>query len=687
MPRPKRAAAVKKKAKYEEEDEFDESEDAESDITESDFEDPDEMEVPMGGKNLKNVKKPANGSAGGASGSRMAAAKAGSSKAVAINDSDDDIEVIGSTNGGSFPHVIQTNKGYNITQTPIQRPRDDPGFEIIKEVSGAGGKPYQNMLSSNPLGLLASLTGNGAAGASAARSLMAGLGQNTTSSMLSKFLENGAGMQAMMSQGMNPYQLLNSMRQGGGMQNSMYGGLSSGGLGGLGASGMNPGMLSQLYMQGGMNRQYSRMGQEEDEEVAAEDEEDMGVIETYSNYKPVKLDVGLPHPDPVVETASLASVEPADVWYKMSIPEDCIAKRKLSALQLESIVYASQQHEQFLPDGNRAGFLVGDGAGVGKGRTIAGIIYENFLKNRKRALWVSVSNDLKYDAERDLSDIGATGIDVHFLSKMKYAKINSSVNGNLRKGVLFSTYSSLIGESQGGGKYKSRLKQILNWCGDDFDGCIIFDECHKAKNLCPTGAGKPTKTGQTVLELQNALPKARVVYASATGASEPKHMAYMVRLGIWGPGSPFSTFNDFLGAVEKRGVGAMEIVAMDMKLRGMYIARQLSFQGVSFRIDEVELDDELRSTYNKAVDFWVELLHKFTEAADLIDADKKMKKTMWGQFWSSIRGSSSTFVLLARLNTFVRWQRRCRGWGNVSLLVYSPLERPEPWRPLRKRKN
>ena len=62
------------------------------------------------------------------------------------------------------------------------------------------------------------------------------------------------------------------------------------------------------------------------------------------------------------------------------------------------------------------------------------------------------------------------------------------------------------------------------------------------------------------------------------GASEPKHMAYMVRLGIWGPGSPFRDFSDFLGAVEKRGVGAMEIVAMDMKLRGMYIARQLSFQ-------------------------------------------------------------------------------------------------------------
>ena len=69
-----------------------------------------------------------------------------------------------------------------------------------------------------------------------------------------------------------------------------------------------------------------------------------------------------------------------------------------------------------------------------------------------------------------------------------------------------------------------RLKQILHWCGDDFDGCIVFDECHKAKNLCPTGAGKPTKTGQTVLELQTKLPQARVVYASATGTVRYRYL-------------------------------------------------------------------------------------------------------------------------------------------------------------------
>lgn len=62
----------------------------------------------------------------------------------------------------------------------------------------------------------------------------------------------------------------------------------------------------------------------------------------------------------------------------------------------------------------------------------------------------------------------------------------------------------------------------------------------------PSGSSKPTKTGQCVLELQKKLPKARVVYASATGASEPRNMAYMSRLGLWGEGTPFTEFGDFI---------------------------------------------------------------------------------------------------------------------------------------------
>ncbi len=41
---------------------------------------------------------------------------------------------------------------------------------------------------------------------------------------------------------------------------------------------------------------------------------------------------------------------------------------------------------------------------------------------------------------------------------------------------------------------------------------------------------------------------------SAPGASEPKNMIYMSRLGIWGEGTPFRAFEDFLHAIEKRFV-------------------------------------------------------------------------------------------------------------------------------------
>jgi hypothetical protein len=66
----------------------------------------------------------------------------------------------------------------------------------------------------------------------------------------------------------------------------------------------------------------------------------------------------------------------------------------LSELQKDTIAFASVQHERILPDGSRAGSFIGEGTGVGKGRMIAGLIFENRQKKRKRAIWISVSSNL-----------------------------------------------------------------------------------------------------------------------------------------------------------------------------------------------------------------------------------------------------------------------------------------------------
>lgn len=47
------------------------------------------------------------------------------------------------------------------------------------------------------------------------------------------------------------------------------------------------------------------------------------------------------------------------------------------------------------------------------------------------------------------------------------------------------------------------------------------------------------------------LPKPRMVYASATGASDVQNKAYKTRLGLWGKETPFPKFQDFfVGVVE-----------------------------------------------------------------------------------------------------------------------------------------
>ncbi|XP_074524049.1 strawberry notch homolog 2b isoform X2 [Halichoeres trimaculatus] len=383
---------------------------------------------------------------------------------------------------------------------------------------------------------------------------------------------------------------------------------------------------------------------EEEEDAEEEETEELGHVDTYAEYKPSKSTIGISHPDIVVETNTLSSVPPPDITYTLSIPESTINSGLLSALQLEAIIYACQQHEVILQNNQRAGFLIGDGAGVGKGRTVAGIILENYLKGRKKSLWFSISNDLKFDAERDLKDIDAPNIPVHALNKIKYGDTATS------EGVLFATYSALIGESQAGGQHRTRIKQILDWCKPDFDGVIIFDECHKAKNATST------KMGKAVLDLQSKLPLARVVYASATGASEPKNMIYMSRLGIWGEGTPFKIFEDFLHAIEKRGVGAMEIVAMDMKVSGMYIARQLSFSGVSFRIEEIGLDSEFKVVYNKAAKLWAEALQVFMRAAD--ELGLVSRKSLWGQFWSSHQRFFKYLCIAAKVRCLVELAKR-----------------------------
>jgi hypothetical protein len=349
-------------------------------------------------------------------------------------------------------------------------------------------------------------------------------------------------------------------------------------------------------------------------------------------YVPATLADGPAHPGPIVESATMAAAKPPDITYRPCLPPAILTESRLSNIQWERVIYTGQRHLQRLPDGARAGFFVGDGTGVGKGRALAAIIGDNWFQGRRRAVWFSVNKTLLEATRRDLHDLGLS---------IPLAIVNDEAADKpirLQRGVLFSSYGSLIASSKDGAK---RIDQILKWLGPD--GVVILDEAHKAKNAVPAGQGEPTLTGQAVIDLQNPSkhPDLRVVYSSATGATNVRNMAYMTRLGLWGPGTAFPNgFAEFLKAIDSGGVGAMEMVSRDMKSLGMYLSGTISFgecpisrKAVEYREKVHHLTPDQLRIYNVASQAWKIVLQKFHEALDITLSDARARGRALKKFW------------------------------------------------------
>ncbi|CAM9112303.1 unnamed protein product [Choristocarpus tenellus] len=261
---------------------------------------------------------------------------------------------------------------------------------------------------------------------------------------------------------------------------------------------------------------------------------------------------------------------------------------------MESVIYAGQKFEEpFLGSSERRGFILGDGAGVGKGRQLAAMIYDAWRQGHKKHVWLSISADLEHDARRDISDIGVKEMKTFNISNLAYSNLDKNLEG-----VMFCTYHSLIMSTHSNGKntVTRRLDQLVEWLGgEDCTGCIVFDEGHKAKNLYHHQ--QPSKMGLRVKQLQEMCPNARVVYCSATPCSEPRNMAYMTRVGLWGPGTNYEDFQRFLSSVDNRGVGAMELVAIHLKSEGSMLCRTLSYQGCNFDLCEIGVSDTQVSSW------------------------------------------------------------------------------------------
>ncbi|MCD1635922.1 strawberry notch family protein [Martelella mediterranea] len=397
------------------------------------------------------------------------------------------------------------------------------------------------------------------------------------------------------------------------------------------------------------------------------------VYEAY-DLQAIRIDGAAEHPTALVQSAAMASVPPPVPSYSPMPPKTLVADGLLSAPQLESVIYAGNAHETHLKgwfkrgeiegrlmaasEGDegafrlRKGWFLGDGTGCGKGRQVAGIILDNWLKGRRRAVWVSKSDKLIEDARRDWMALGGRESDIVPLSKFRQGS-----DIRLPEGILFVTYATLRSATREG--KASRLDQVTTWLGEGFDGVIAFDESHAMANAAgeksDRGDRRASQQGLAGLALQNAVPDARVLYVSATGATVVGNLAYASRLGLWGTGDfPFATRAEFVAAMEAGGIAAMEMISRDLKALGLYLARSLSYAGVEYEMLVHELTPAQVAIYDSYADAYQILCaaaHKICNREDAIMRRCPGFICVFLGFWISAR-PLLRIILIANLGGF-----------------------------------
>jgi len=247
----------------------------------------------------------------------------------------------------------------------------------------------------------------------------------------------------------------------------------------------------------------------------------------------------------VEEATGLSLVEAPPLTVDVPIGYHARLCEKLTSRQLDTALRAAQalMHQGV--------FFLGDGPGTGKTRILAAVaLYYQLTQPLVQRLWLVPNAMLCKQALREL-ELLSTSAEV-----CSYAQLR-------RRG------------------------------SSDAAGCLlILDEAHALRH----------PSAQTrVVESMQSLALA-VIYSTATPASDVRRLGYMTRLHLWGCGTPFESFEAFSSSLLRWGLGAAELLALELKRRGLYCCHRLP----EVEVNQLELvaSSEIQTIFDACTASW-----------------------------------------------------------------------------------
>lgn len=281
------------------------------------------------------------------------------------------------------------------------------------------------------------------------------------------------------------------------------------------------------------------------------------------------------HPSPLCESASLHGTPSPLPVHSLACTHP---PHVVSPLQADTV---RRMMDALLSTGT---FVLGDGTGVGKGRTLAALTREwteTFAPASTCVLWISANARLQEDAKRELRVVGMGG----------EGEVRT-LHGRVRSGeeappstppplVLLASYTGILLHRTP----RLAAERVL----------VLLDECHTLRHarmlFCAVQELLQRAAAATTRDGRHRRSEVAVVFSSATCMSEAAHLAYLApRTCLLAsrsvPDAPYDSLAQMMRSVKRSGSAVMELVCLHLKVRGQYLCRQLSMEGV--RVETVE---------------------------------------------------------------------------------------------------